>query len=84
MDSNQKMKTDDDRADQLNKLNEMYRDSDACDKAIFAEQRSNILLIAGDHYNKRQSNLFRRIRDNRELTYEQRLRLTKKPHSEDC
>lgn len=77
MDSNQKMKTDDDRADQLNKLNEMYRDSDACDKAIFAEQRSNILLIAGDHYNKRQSNLFRRIRDNRELTYEQRLRLTK-------
>lgn len=64
-------------SDMLNELNTMYRESDACDKAIFAEQRSNLLLIAGDHYNKRQASLFRRIRDNRELTDEQRLRLTK-------
>lgn len=69
--------TDQTKSDRLNDLNTMYRESDSVDKAIFAEQRSNLLLIAGDHYNKRESSLFRRIRDNRELTAEQRLRLTK-------
>lgn len=64
-------------SDQLSDLNTMYRDADSCDKHIFAEQRSNLLLIAGDHYNKNKSNFFRRIRDNRDLTQEQRLRLTK-------
>lgn len=61
----------------LEELNDFYKNADACDKDIFAEQRSNLLLIAGDHYNKRQSSMFRRIRDNRELSQEQRLRLTK-------
>lgn len=58
-------------------LNALYRDADDCDKEIFAEMRSNLLLISGDHYNKFRSSFYRRVRDSRELTEEQKLRLTK-------
>jgi hypothetical protein len=39
--------------------------------------RSNLLLIAGEHYNRRQSSFFRRIRDAKELNEQQKIRLTK-------
>ncbi len=55
----------------------LYREAVDCDKAIFAEQRSNLLLIAGEHYSRRGSNLLRRIRDTQDLSDEQKLRLTK-------
>ena len=28
-------------------LNKMYQEADTCDKEIFAEQRTNLLLVAG-------------------------------------
>lgn len=59
------------------KLNRLYTDGDSCDQAVFAEQRSNLLLVAGEHYNRRQSMFYRRIRDTRDLNQEQKLRLTK-------
>lgn len=58
-------------------LNELYKNSEACDKEIFAEARSNIQLVVGEHYNKRNSIFHERIRSSRELSTDQKLRLTK-------
>lgn len=58
-------------------LNECYFDGDQADPYIFSEMRSNILLVAGEHYQKRQSSFYKRIRDSRELSSEQKMRLTK-------
>lgn len=61
----------------IDELNQLYIEADTVDQELFAEQRSNVLLIAGDHYNRRDSKHWNRIRDNRELSNEQKLRLTK-------
>jgi hypothetical protein len=45
------------------KLNEMYEKSDSCDKDLFAEMRSNVRLISGNHYSRTASKLFHRMRD---------------------
>lgn len=58
-------------------LNALYLDGETCDMEVFAEQRSNLLLVAGEHYNKRYSHFYKRIRDTRELNQEQKIRLTK-------
>lgn len=58
-------------------LQALYTEADSIDQAIFAEMRSNVLLVSGDHYQRRESIFFRRIRDARELSNEQKLRLTK-------
>jgi len=58
-------------------LNAMYTDGDSADQDVFAEMRSNILLVSGEQYNRRQSYFYRRIRDSRELSQEQKLRLVK-------
>jgi len=61
----------------ISELEKLYTDCDEADKELFAEQRSNILLITGDHYNKLRSNYFRRLRDSRSISAEQKIRLTK-------
>lgn len=61
----------------ISALNLLYVDGDSIDTEVFAEMRSNILLISGEHYNRRQSNFYKRIRDSRELSQEQKIRLTK-------
>lgn len=58
-------------------LNKYYNDADGVDQPVFAEQRSNLLLYAGDHYNKRNSSFYKRIRDSKDLSHEQKIRLTK-------
>lgn len=58
-------------------LNTLYTEGDSADQSIFAEMRSNLLLIAGEHYQKKESLFYRRIRDAKELSQEQKLRLTK-------
>lgn len=58
-------------------LNSLYSDGDSADQAIFAEMRSNLLLVAGEHYAKKESLFYKRIRDSREMNSEQKLRLTK-------
>jgi hypothetical protein len=55
----------------------LYAEGENADQALFSEMRSNLLLVAGDHYQKKESQFFRRIRDSRELSQEQKLRLTK-------
>lgn len=58
-------------------LEKLYTEAERADSELFAEQRSNLLLIAGEQYNKRKSAFFRQIRDTRELNDQQKLRLTK-------
>lgn len=65
-------------------LNALYLDGDSVDQEIFAEMRSNVLLVGGEHYNRRQSSFYRRIRDSRELSQEQKLRLTKNHTQKIC
>lgn len=65
-------------------LNSYYLDGESCDQDVFAEMRSNVLLVSGDHYNRRQSRFYRRIRDSKELSQEQKLRLTKNHTRKIC
>jgi len=60
----------------VGELNTLYQDADTIDKSLFAEQRSNVLLVAGDHYNKNLTQNYRQLRDNRDLQSNQKLRLT--------
>lgn len=58
-------------------LEALYLEAETCDSGIFSEMRSNVLLISGEHYNKRNSPFFKSIRDSKELSEQQKLRLTK-------
>lgn len=61
----------------IGELNEFYNEADSVDKDLFAEQRSNLLLIAGEHYSKRNAQVLANIRTRADLTQEQKIRLTK-------
>jgi hypothetical protein len=61
----------------IDKLNKLYGDADAADKETFSHQRSNVLLISGEHYTKRNTKFWNRIRDNKDISGDQKLRLTK-------
>jgi len=58
-------------------LNEVWKDAEACDKDLRSEQRTNIQLVAGDHYNRQGSRYWNRIRESKKLSPETRLRITK-------
>jgi hypothetical protein len=68
----------------INDYNNFYREAESCDAELFAEQRSNILLVAGEHYNKRRQNLNRRLKDFKDLSQEQKIRLTKNHIQKIC
>lgn len=61
----------------IEELNQLYRDSEEVDKDLFAEQRSNVLLVAGDHYSKGKSKFFDRIKDSKDISENQKIRITK-------
>ncbi len=65
-------------------LNGYYTDADSCDQNIFAEMRSNVLLASGDQYMRKSNAFFRRLRDNRDLSNEQKLRLVKNHVQKIC
>lgn len=67
------------RIKKFSDLNEIYNHANEVDRYIFAEQRSNVLLYAGDHYNRRFSRFWGRLRDNQQIndSNDQRLRITK-------
>lgn len=54
-----------------------YQDSETHHTSLFAEQRSNLLLVAGNHYNRKDSRFWRKLREVESLTKTQKLRLTK-------
>jgi hypothetical protein len=61
----------------IEELHQLYDEAEQADQEIFSEQRSNVLLISGDHYTRKNSKYWNRIRDSRDLSNEQKLRLTK-------
>lgn len=63
----------------IGELNTLYDHSEEVDKRVFAEMRSNLLLVAGDHYSKkrRKREFSDRLRANKRLKEQDRLRLTK-------
>ena len=61
----------------IEELNKCYREAELVDADIFAEQRSNILLVSGNHYNRKNSSFWNRVRDSEKLNADQKIRLTK-------
>lgn len=61
----------------LDDLSRLYTDGEDCDKRIFAEMRTNLQLVAGEHYVREGSKFWNRIRDDKQLNTQQRLKLTK-------
>lgn len=61
----------------IEKLNRLYQDSERADKEVYAEMRSNMLLVAGDHYTKKHNKTFVRLRQVNRLNDTQKLKLTK-------
>lgn len=61
----------------LEHINKIYQEADTCDKELFAEQRTNLLLVAGEHYTRKDSKFMLRVRDSKTLTETQKLRITK-------
>ena len=68
----------------ISELNSYYTDADSVDQEVFAEMRSNVLLASGDHYSRVTSRFYKRIRDTKELSNEQKLRLTKNHIQKIC
>ncbi len=65
------------RGHTISELQTMYTEADSADQSLFAEMRSNLLLVSGEHYQKKENSFYRRVRDSKELSNEQKLRLTK-------
>lgn len=63
----------------LAELDRIYSRAEEVDKDLFAEMRSNILLVAGEHYSKINQRISSQIRQTNKPspTSEQKLRLTK-------
>lgn len=61
----------------LDDLNRMHTESVDCDKQIFAEMRTNLQLVSGNHYVREGSRYWNRVQNNRQLSSEQKLKLTK-------
>lgn len=55
----------------------LYTDAESHHASLFAEQRSNLLLVAGNHYNRKDSRFWRKLRQVENLSKNQKLRLTK-------
>lgn len=53
-----------------------YKDGESADNPIYAEQRSNLMLVAGNHYTRKGSRFWNRIKDDRGLSSEQKIRVT--------
>lgn len=61
----------------ISELNQLFSDGETADRELFAEQRSNIQLIAGEHYTKKGDKFWNRLRDTKNIPKDQKLRLTK-------
>lgn len=57
-------------------LEKIYKHSEEVDKDKFAQMKSNLLLVVGEHYTRKGSRFWDRIKDNKDLSEAQKLRLT--------
>lgn len=58
-------------------LHMMYSEGETANKDIFSEMRTAALLAIGEHYTKKDSAFYRRVRDSKDLSKEAKLRITK-------
>lgn len=61
----------------IKQLNQCLEEAKSCDKDLRSEQRTNIQLVAGDHYNRHGSRYWNRLRESKQVSPELKLRLTK-------
>lgn len=63
----------------IDELNKLHTDSKSLDKEAIAEMRSNILLVSGEHYSKRMTEMWSRTRVTTNTTASEgyKLRITK-------
>lgn len=61
----------------ISELNQLFSEGETADREIFAEQRSNIQLVAGEHYTKKGEKFWNRLRDSRNIPKDQKIRLAK-------
>lgn len=61
----------------ISRLNDTFNEAEVVDKELFSEQRSNILLVSGDHYAKLLARTHSAIRTRSDIAPEQKVRLTK-------
>jgi len=61
----------------IDKLRRMHESGKRCDEKTFAEQRTNILLRAGDHYNKKAKGSFDNLRSKATIATQNKIRLVK-------
>lgn len=62
----------------------LYQEGINADSSVYAEQRSNVLLAAGNHYNKKNSKFLGRLREEQSLSQDQKIRLTKNHTQRVC
>ena len=55
----------------------LYKSGESADSALYAEQRSNLMLVNGNHYSRKNSRFWNRVRDDRGLSNDQKIRITK-------
>lgn len=62
---------------ELKDLEKIYLEAESCDKEVFSEMRTNLLLVSGEHYSRRHSRFMNRLRSFKDVSEQQRLRLSK-------
>ena len=65
-------------------LDRLFVAAEQVDDKTFSEMRSNILLVSGNHYTKKGSKFWDRVRNNKGLSESQKLRLTKNHTQKIC
>lgn len=58
-------------------LNSKYINAELVDKETFAEERSNIMLVTGNHHVKNRPKYLSRLRDSKSISQQNKIRLTK-------
>ena len=61
----------------IEELNKSYEAGTQADDELYAEQRSNLLLVSGQHYSKKSTTFFNNVRNSARINESQKLRLTK-------
>lgn len=61
-----------------------YREGINVDNPIYAEQRSNLMLVAGNHYARKGSRFYNRVRNDQGMAREQKIRITKNHMQRIC
>lgn len=65
------------KIENIGDINSLYTEDESAHSSLHAEQRSNILLVAGNHYNKRNSAFYNSLRSNTQISKQQKIRLVK-------